>query len=237
MNLRVFEDGEAVAAALADEIIRRIEQRHRIVIGLSGGRTPRRVYELLGSPPRRPRISRRQIIWVQVDERCVPPYDEASNARLILETLFQHGIPEEHRFVRFRTDSPPAVAVRRFEDEYLDVVGDQPLDLATLGIGEDGHTASLFPGSPALDVVGRIATDSKTPGGDGHRLTLTLPHLKASGSLLILATGEDKRDVLQSVREGADLPITRVVKGSDAWWFVDRAAADPNRGLVRGKTG
>lgn len=227
MNLRVYDDHESLSEAVADEIVRRVERKVRSTIALAGGSTPRRVYELLGRMPRRPRIAERQVVWTLTDERCVPPYDPDSNARMILETLFQLGIPAGHQFVRFRTDfeNPERIA-NELEAELREALGDEPLDLAILGVGEDGHTASLFPGTPVLDGQTRFAAAVRVPHLDAWRLTLTLPVLRAARERFVIAAGAAKKTVLEEARQGAELPIVHATAGAETWWFVDREAWD-----------
>ncbi|MFN2443440.1 MAG: 6-phosphogluconolactonase [Thermoanaerobaculia bacterium] len=239
MNLRVFENAEDMATAVADELIRQIEARKRSVVGLSGGATPRRMYELLGSGFRRGRIQEAELIWVLGDERLVPPYHPESNSRLIQETLFQHGIPERHRFIRFRTDleNPQRIA-NEFEADLREVVGERPIDLFILGVGEDGHTASLFPGTSALDERERWAVAVDVPQLHTSRLTVTLPVLQGAALRWVLASGASKRAVIEEVQGGADLPVALATRGEgETWWFADREAWDPDQTLREARGG
>ena len=234
MNLRVYDDHESLSEAVAEEVVRRIERKERSAIALSGGSTPRAAYELLGRMPRRPRIADRQVLWTLTDERWVPPYDPDSNVRMVMETLFQLGVPAGHQFVRFRTDfDNPERSANEFEGELREAQGDEPLDLAILGVGEDGHTASLFPGTPVLDEETRFAAAVRVPHLDAWRLTLTLPVLRAARERLVLASGSSKRAILEEVRRGADLPVVRATADAETWWFVDREAHDPEEVLSR----
>jgi 6-phosphogluconolactonase len=100
------------------------------------------------------------------------------------------------------------------------------LDVVILGIGDDGHTASLFPGTPALDVEDRIATSVFVEKLAMWRVTITKPVIRNAKLRIVLATGASKRDVLTTVRDGAmELPIAQCTQGVETWWFVDRAAA------------
>lgn len=234
MNIRVYDDHESLSEAVADEIVRRVERSERSTIALSGGSTPRRVYDLLGRPPRRPRIEERQVVWTLTDERCVPPDDPDSNGRMVLETLFQLGMPAGHRFIRFRTDfEDPERSAKELEGELREALGGEPLDLAILGVGEDGHTASLFPGTPVLDEQRRFAAAVRVPHLDAWRLTLTLPVLRAARERFVLAAGVAKEAVMEEARQGADLPVVRATAGAETWWFVDRDAYDPEEILLR----
>lgn len=228
MNLRIYDDHEALSEAVADEIVGRLERKPRSVIALSGGSTPQRAYELLGRMPRRPRIAEREVLWVLTDERCVPPYHADSNSRMVLATLFQLGLPAGHRFVRFRTDlEDPERIAAEFEAELREALGDDPLDLAILGVGEDGHTASLFPGTPVLEEQTRFAAAARVPGLEAWRVTLTLPVLRRARERFVLAAGPSKRSIIDEVKSGADLPIVRATSEGESWWFVDREAINP----------
>jgi 6-phosphogluconolactonase len=183
---------------------------------VTGGSTPKRLYEILSaSLPH-------DVTWVLVDERYVPHDDPQSNAAMIERTLFAHGAPE--RWLRFKTDlNDPAATARTFENEWRDF-GIDALDLVLLGCGDDGHTASLFPGTPVLDVHDRIASEVFVPRLDQWRVTLTLPVLRAATLRMVLATGAAKANVIREVRDGAQHPVALATNGLESWWFVDRAA-------------
>jgi 6-phosphogluconolactonase len=213
VNLRIFENAEDLAQAAA----RAIRQSGARTIGLTGGSTPKRLYEILSeSLPR-------DVTWVLVDERYVPLDDPQSNAGMIERTLFGNGLPE--RWLRFKTElNDPALTARVFEEDWR-ALGMGALDLVLLGCGDDGHTASLFPGTPVLAVEDRIASEVFVPRLEQWRVTLTMPVLRAATLRMVLATGEAKAKVIGEVREGAAHPIALATQGLDGWWFVDRAAA------------
>jgi len=221
MNLRIFDTAADLIDAAADAIVQRVQAGARS-IALSGGSTPKPLYQLLGSNPA---LHSMPITWVVVDERYVPITDPQSNAGMINATLFANGMPEAHRFLRFRTElGDPAATVKAFEEEWKEL-GLEHLDLVTLGMGDDGHTASLFPGTAALSVESGIATAVYVEKLSMWRVTLTKPEIRAAGQRMVLASGASKRDVLAQVRDGADYPIAQATNGTDTWWFVDRAAA------------
>jgi 6-phosphogluconolactonase len=222
MNFRIFEDASALAAGAAEAIINRVRAGDRI-IALSGGSSPRPLYEMLG---RNDELRAAPVTWVVVDERFVPFADPQSNARMIHETLFARGVAPGHRFLKFETDVPDAAAsATTFEAEWRRL-GIERLDLALLGMGDDGHTASLFPGTPVLDVSDRIAAAVYVPRLDSWRVTLTMPVLREAKARWLLAAGSAKRKVLEEIRSGADYPVARVMSVTDSWWFVDRAAVE-----------
>jgi len=212
MNLRIFDSADDLAHAAARTVLQKIEEGAR-TIALSGGTTPKPVYELLG------RAAIADVTWVVVDERYVPMSDPQSNAAMIEATL------HPARFLRFRTElGDPAATARAFEDEWRQL-GIERLDLVLLGMGDDGHTASLFPGTTALQVEDRIATEVWVEKLKMWRVTLTKPVLRDAALRLVLAAGEAKRPVLEQVRAGVEHPIAQVTKGVETWWLVDRAAA------------
>jgi 6-phosphogluconolactonase len=225
MNVRIFDSPEDLAQAAARTIAQRVEGIERPSIAVSGGSTPKALYEILGRAPYRGLLEKKKVTWVVVDERYVPPGDPQSNARMIRETLFAFGVPSSHRFLDFKTAGDDAnVSAREFEEEWrrLQLTA---LDVIVLGVGDDGHTASLFPGTEALEVSDRIATAVFVPRLNQWRVTLTLPVIREAGLRMVLAAGESKAAIIREVKEGADHPIARATAGLESWWFVDEAAA------------
>ena len=220
MNLRIFESKDELmrgtARAIADHAI------DGAVIALSGGSTPVPVYEILG---RDDALRERRITWIVVDERYVPETDTQSNSAMIRRTLFARGIAPAHRFLRFKTElNDPEATVREFEREWHEL-GIEKLDTVVLGVGDDGHTASLFPGTDALNVEDKIATAVFVQELDMWRVTITKPVIRAAGVRMVQVAGESKREILRAVRDGADYPIAQATAGVETWWFLDRAAA------------
>ncbi|HUR83061.1 MAG TPA: 6-phosphogluconolactonase [Thermoanaerobaculia bacterium] len=205
MNQRVFESYEDLSQAAARAIL----QSGAKSIALTGGSTPKRLYEILA--PSLPS----DVDWVLLDERFVPHDDPQSNAAMIERTLFARGIPS--RWLAFDTSLPDAAsAARDFESKWnLD-----QLDLVLLGCGDDGHTASLFPGTAVLDVEDRVASEVYVPRLAQWRVTLTLPVIRAAKQRMVLVSGESKRAVLDEVRQGVDYPVVRATTGVDTWWYV-----------------
>jgi 6-phosphogluconolactonase len=216
MNLQIFDTLEAASHAAARDIERRVVGGARI-IALSGGSTPELLHTLLG---RSEAMRAQALTWVQVDERFVPIGDPQSNAGMIERTLFADGVPPLHRFLRFRTElGEPAAVARAYEAEWPGTP-----DIIVLGVGDDGHTASLFPGTDALQVEDRIAVENRVEKLDTWRLTLTKPVIRAAPYRLVLAAGASKKPVIDALKSGADYPIAQVTNGVETWWFVDWAA-------------
>ena len=221
MNLRIFDSVDDLLRGTERTLMQRIEAGAR-TIGLSGGSTPKPLYQSLGQNNR---LRDFPITWVVVDERYVPIDDPQSNAGMIEKTLFAHGKPELHRFLRFRTElNDPEATAAEFEREWRDFGLDR-LDIVTLGIGDDGHTASLFPGTPALEVDDRIATAVFVPKVKMWRVTLTKTVIRDAAIRMVIVAGASKRPILQEVRAGADYPIAVATRGVETWWLVDKEAA------------
>jgi len=224
MNLRIFDDTSELLTAAARTIVQRVQAGAR-TIALSGGSTPKPLHAMLGTSPFRDELAEFPITWIIVDERYVPIEHPDSNAGSIEKTLFANGISASHRFLRFRTElNDPAATARAFEDEWR-TLGIELLDLVLLGMGDDGHTASLFPGTAVLAVEGRIAAEVFVPRLDMWRVTLTKPVLRAATLRLVLVTGANKKPILEAIKGGADYPIAQVTADTDTWWLVDREAA------------
>ncbi len=190
--------------------------RRAISVALSGGETPRPVYEALTSSPYRERFPWDLVHFFQVDERWVPPDDPRSNRRMIEETLLSRGPVPRKNFHAMDTSLPgPADGARRYEQELREFFGETAggfprFDAVLLGIGRDGHTASLFPGAPALEegsawVVEAVGGDPPVP-----RVTLTLPAINAAARVVFVARGKEKAEAVRDVLYGGTTPASRV---------------------------
>jgi 6-phosphogluconolactonase len=223
MNARIFDSADDLAAAAAETLLRHIRNVERPVVGISGGSSPEPFFRLLATPAYSEPLARHAITWVLVDERYVPIEDPQSNAASILRTLFSNGIAPSHRFLRFdTTHADVADCVRAFEAEWRTLDIDH-LDVVFLGVGLDGHTASLFPETAALEADG-IATSVFVPRLAQTRATLTKPVLRAATQRIVLAPGAAKAPVLAQIRSGERLPIVEVTEGLESWFFVERSA-------------
>ena len=224
----------AVAAAgmIAAASLISIGQRGVFNIALAGGSTPCPVYELLAEDSDID-WQRTRIFWS--DERCVPPDHSDSNYRMARETLLGR-LPEPPGLVaRMYGELPPEQAARDYEStvrEFVqaDETGIPRFDLILLGMGDDGHTASLFPGSQTLDETDRLVAADHVSQFDAYRLTFTYPLLNAGRHVLILVSGASKAPTLNAVLMGPHQPNVFPVQGvqpSDGQfrWLVDAAAA------------
>ncbi len=225
-RIQVAPDPRALARRAAEWLVEKtraaVAARGRCALALAGGSTPRATYEVLGTSALAAAVPWKAIDWFFGDERAVPPDDPESNYRLASETLFA-GRPEA--LARARRMPADAVDAEEAAREYGRLLPD-PLDIVILGMGEDGHTASLFPDSPALDErVERVlpATGPKPPL---RRMTVTPPVIETARDVLVLVAGAGKAAMLARVLEGPiDVRALPVQLARDRTWIVDEAAA------------
>lgn len=235
IEMVVLPTPAAVAAEAADGFVsaarHAVRHRARFLVALSGGRTPHTAFHMLRATPRVEQVAWHKVEILWSDERAVPPDDPESNYGAARESLLDAlpGLRPEavHRMRGEAADLD--AAAREYEDELRQVTGagagEVPaLDLVWLGMGTDGHTASLCPGDDALMVTDRLVVATWPPGYDTPRLTLTYPVLNAARRVTFLVTGADKAETLEAVRNGADLPASRV-RAARTTWLVDAAAA------------
>jgi 6-phosphogluconolactonase len=244
-DVRVFPDTETLDAAAADHVAaaaaRALRERGSFLLVLAGGTTPRGVYRRLAS------LDSTGLDWHRVhlfwgDERCVPPDHPQSNFAMAAASLLPAvSVPAENVH-RIRGEEPAERAAAMYDLELAarfgaetpaDLGGSPALDLVILGIGSDGHTASLFPGSSALvSKAWAVAARAPADADVRDRVTLTLPAIDASRECLLLATGAEKREVVRralerhepDARTAADLPAARVRPRERLSWYLDSDA-------------
>ncbi len=230
-EMEIVKDLEALSARAAEMIADRIRgSAAPFRLALSGGSTPRGCYRRLSHL--------HQVPWDGVeiylgDERFVPPDDPASNYRMIRETLLASGMVAPRGLFAVPFDGEAENAAQAYEEILRQQYGssrllpDRPLfDLQVLGLGEDGHTASLLPNEPVLEERGRWV--AVVPEGRREpRITLTYPALESSRLTLFLVSGAAKKEALARARAGdITIPAGRLQPQGDVIWLVDRAAAD-----------
>jgi 6-phosphogluconolactonase len=226
-TLEVAQDPGALAARAAEIIAGRLRgARYPFRIVLSGGSTPRATYQ---------RLARMDLDWDCAelffsDERFVPPDDKDSNYRMVRETLLAGGLVNPRKLLAIPTDDTPQSAADRYDETLRQQYGagaleeDVPLfHLTLLGLGDDGHTASLLPGQPVLKERERWAA-VVPEGRDQPRITLTYPALESSELILFLVSGADKRDALAQARGGVG-PAGEIKPQGEVLWLVDQTAA------------
>jgi 6-phosphogluconolactonase len=223
-EIRVFPDAAALATGaeelilgLAEEAVR---NRKRFNLALCGGSTPRELYARLGE-------GSREAPWGDThfyfsDERCVPPEDEQSNYGMAARLFFSKAAIPPANIHRVRGELPPEEAAELYAHE-VEQAG--RFDLILLGMGEDGHTASLFPGSPVLMETSRKVAAVYAAHLRSWRVTFTLPQINAARNVAFLVSGAGKAETFRQVMAGSRLPARRVKpRKGNLFWLVDEAA-------------
>ncbi|HZB89087.1 MAG TPA: 6-phosphogluconolactonase [Terracidiphilus sp.] len=214
IEYRVVADAAALAAAAAEEFTRVAEKavaaRGLARIAISGGSTPKAAFALLADAARpwRARMPWEKLELFWVDERCVPPDDADSNYRMTREALLAKVPLKPEQVHRMEGELDPAAAAARYESLLrnqfkLEGAESPRFDLVALGMGPDGHTASLFPHTAAVNEMGRLVTANHVPQKDTWRLTLTWPVINTASTVFFLIGGADKAEVVQEVFTGA----------------------------------
>ena len=219
--------------SVAEWLIQALRARDgTLAVALSGGSTPKRLYELLAQEPWRGLMPWDRIHWFWGDERFVPPDDERSNYRMTYTAMLGHVPAPPGQMHPVQTDDvTPEQAAQMYQATLQAFYGAKTLDPARplfdvvlLGLGTNGHTASLFPGEAVLDERTAWAA-AVTPPGEPTRITLTYPALESCRHAAFLVTGADKHDVLARVRAGDQtLPAARFHPQGELRWFTDAAA-------------
>jgi 6-phosphogluconolactonase len=234
--MTVVADADALAETAAERIVAHLAQRAgRLAVCLAGGSTPERLYALLGAESYRKAVPWDRIHWFWGDDRFVPHDDPRSNfgaaRRLLLDRVPVpsgniHAIPTSAEDIE--------EAARLYEADLRGFYGAKSLvprrllfDIVLMGIGADGHTASLFPGHAELDEKERWVVGVPEAGLEPFvpRVTLTLPILASTREMLFLVSGRSKRHILTRMLAGADLPATRAYAEGELVWLVDGDAA------------
>jgi 6-phosphogluconolactonase len=237
-RITVLDDPESLYVHAAEEIAHiageAICSHGEFTFCLSGGSTPEKVYELLAT---RFKLS---VDWKEVqffwgDERCVPPAHPHSNYGMAERAMLSKLELRSSQIHRIRGEDPPSDAARKYEDEVRAACAVGPgefphLDMVLLGLGENRHTASLFPGSPALHEMERLAVAVEVDAEDRNRITLTPPAINSARRVMFIAAGQAKaeavRDVLEGPHDPDRIPAQAIapVEG-EILWMLDRAAA------------
>lgn len=239
MDTRVFPDIDALSRAALDELLRSmaeaVRERRRFALALSGGRTPEKLYRLWAERERQ----NAQTPWDKVhlfwgDERYVPKDDRLSNYRMTSEALIAHvPIPAAnvHAVPGPEDFAAPEAAAEAYDGELRRFFGSAApaFDLQLLGLGVEGHTASLFPGSPALEETKRWVMAVEAPAKPPQRLTLTPVVLNQARNTFFLVAGDDKREIIRALQsepesQKSQYPAGRIRPAGAVLWFLDKAA-------------
>jgi 6-phosphogluconolactonase len=235
MDLHVYKDGEALSVAaakwIADRITDTLKTKDRFTIALSGGSTPKRLHELLAQAPYKETLawSKLHVFWG--DERAVPFDDSRNNAKMAYDTLLDFVPVPASQIHVMRTDITPeqsAIEYEKILHEYFDKTP-YSFDLVLLGMGDDGHTLSLFPGMPIVHEEKAWAKSFWLQAQDMSRITLTKTIVNKSACVAFLTAGTAKAHALKEVLRGEynpDLyPSQEIKPAGELHWFVDEAAA------------
>jgi 6-phosphogluconolactonase len=233
-HIVVVEDAVALAEAAADRLIERIEANPgRIAICMTGGSSPKRLYELLATEPYRSEIPWDRVHWFIGDDRFVSSGDPLNNMSMA-RTAFLDACAPLANVHPIKTDAAgPDDAAALYTRELQLFYGADKLDkakplfdLVLLGVGPDGHVASLFPSYPAIEIKDRwvVGVPEAHVKPFVPRVSLTLPALASCREMLFLMSGEDKRAILTRVLKGEDLPANRARSDGETVWLCDKAA-------------
>ena len=235
MELHRYKDGEALSQAAAGWIAERIgatlQKASRFTIALSGGSTPKRLHQILAASPYKERIdwSKLHVFWG--DERAVPFEDDRNNAKMAYETLLDFVPVPAAQIHVMRTDITPEESASEYEKLLHQYFDNTPFsfDLVLLGMGDDGHTLSLFPGMPIVHEEKAWAKSFWLPAQDMSRITITKTITNKSAAVAFLTAGAAKAHALKEVLEGAydpdKYPSQEIKPIGELHWFVDEAAA------------
>jgi 6-phosphogluconolactonase len=234
----VVEDDASLAEVAARRLLERVTGKDRAAVCLTGGSSPQDLYRLLAEAPWRSRIPWDRVHWFIGDDRFVPESHALSNMgtarRVFLDRV---GAPAANIHPIATDAGDPDIAAQRYDQELKKFYGEdrhdpaRPLfDFVLMGLGSDGHTASLFPQAPALDEKSRWALGVAKAGMEPYvpRVTLTFPAFASSREMLFLVESPEKRAILKRVLDGDDLPAHRAQSNGDLVWLITRAVAPEN---------
>jgi 6-phosphogluconolactonase len=231
-------DPAALAKAAAERVLARIAANgDRVAVCLTGGSSPKQLYQLLATDPYRSRIPWHRVHWFIGDERLVPVTDSLNNMSMARHLFLDRFAPKANIHPIPTDTADPGEAALRYEHELQSFYGAQVLDpgrplfdVVLMGVGPDGHTASLFPGYPAIEQTERWVVGVPKAHVEPFvpRVTLTLPALGSCREMLFEVAGPDKRAILTRVLESENLPANRAHSIGETIWLVDTAALPEN---------
>ena len=208
-----------------------IQNHGFFAVALSGGSTPKAIFEKLSSPEYSGNLDWSKVLLFWGDERSDPPTSPDSNFRMAMDAgLKTLSIPPEHVF-RMEAEEKIEENARRYEEKIREALGPRPFDLIMLGMGEDGHTASLFPGTKALDEKGALVVANEVPQKKTWRMTFTTPLINRAKNTVIYVIGKSKADMVKQVfKESHEppFPVSLIgTTGNKALWILDSEAYAP----------
>ncbi|HSN60687.1 MAG TPA: 6-phosphogluconolactonase, partial [Ferruginibacter sp.] len=218
----------AVAHLIVTESNKAVEQKEYFTIALSGGSTPKILFQLLAEAPYKNNIPWKKVIIAFGDERFVAPTCEESNYKMALDNLLSHvPIPKKNILAVPVLNLTPARSATLYEEQIRKYVSvKNPFDLVLLGIGEDGHTASIFPKSKLLTEKKRWVKEVWVAEKNMDRISFTLPFINQAKNIAFLISGSSKAAIVKKVfsQKGVDLPAAKVKGSKTLFWFLDEAA-------------
>jgi 6-phosphogluconolactonase len=238
-KIKILEGYERLCEEVAEEILSisnmKISMQNKFTMVLSGGSTPSGIYQCMASLPYRDMFQWDKIHFFWSDERWVPEWDQKSNFHMVSQALLTKvRIPSGNIHPIHTGDGDIQSCAHLYEETIIDFFklnkDDYPcFDLVLLGLGKDGHTASLFPENPALSVKNRLAIEVSEKGITEERITMTVPVLNQAEKIFFIVSGDEKKDIVHEVLEGEnrDSFPAHEIKSSygNIFWFLDKAAA------------
>ncbi|WP_261512544.1 6-phosphogluconolactonase [Chryseobacterium paludis] len=234
MNITIFEDLEKLYRKAADTFVdlskKSIQKNNRFVVALSGGSSPKAIFNLLATQEYAEKIEWNKVYFFWVDERWVPLDDDKSNARMTFETLLDKvPVNRDQIFPMYQDGILPEDYAKVYEQQIRSVLGDKGIfDFILLGMGDDGHTASLFPGESVLDENEKWVSAYYLKPQEMFRITLTAPLINKAENILVVAFGESKKQALNEVLNGEYnpklYPLQLIEKKEGFLFFTDEKA-------------
>ena len=233
---RVMVDAASLIIAATEQFITAarsaIAKRGVFYVALAGGSTPKGLYQMLAAMPYSSKIDWSRVHLFFGDERCVLPSHNDSNYKMVSEAMIDMLPIPETNVHRMPTELSDASEVaKRYAETMTKVMKAEPFDLVLLGLGPDGHIASLFPDTPALEVTDSLTTELYVEKFASWRVTMTYPVINAARQVIVFIAGEAKSAIVSDVMTGVieGLPIQRLVPQGEYYWYMDAAAAGPAR--------
>jgi 6-phosphogluconolactonase len=234
MNITVFDDLDTLYKQAADKFVdlskKSIQKNDRFVVALSGGSSPKAIFKLLATEEYAEHIEWNKVYFFWVDERWVPLDDDKSNARMTFETLLNKvPVHEDHIFPMYKEGILPEEYAGEYEQQIRNILGNEGIfDFILLGMGDDGHTASLFPGEKVLDEKEKWVSAYYLKPQEMFRITLTAPIINKADNILVVAFGESKKHALNEVLNGEYnpklYPLQLIDKKESFEFFTDEKA-------------
>ncbi|MCC3217838.1 6-phosphogluconolactonase [Chryseobacterium sp. X308] len=234
MNITVFDDLEKLYTKAADAFVdlskKSIQKNGRFVVALSGGSSPKAIFKLLATPEYKEKIEWNKVYFFWVDERWVPLNDDKSNFRMTDEALLSKvPVDQSHIFPMYAGGITPEDYAKTYEQKIRTVLGDEGVfDFILLGMGDDGHTASLFPGEDVLNEKEKWVAAYYLKPQEMFRITLTAPIINHAENILVIAFGESKKHALNEVLNGeynpSLYPMQLIEKKNGFQFFTDEKA-------------